>query len=40
MGLIREIVARREGSIEVDSEAGTGTTFTLIFNKKRGGGEG
>lgn len=36
MNLIREIVDRRGGSIEVDSEAGAGTTFTLIFNKKRG----
>lgn len=40
MGLIREIAVRRGGSVEVDSEAGTGTTFTLIFNKKRGGTEG
>lgn len=36
MILIREIVDRRGGSIEVDSETGSGTTFTLIFNKKRG----
>lgn len=37
MNLVREIVRRRGGSIDVDSEAGTGTTFTLIFNNKRGG---
>lgn len=40
MSLVREIVTRRGGSIEVDSEAGAGTTFTLIFNRKRGGAEG
>lgn len=37
MSLIWEIVTRREGSIDTDSEPGVGTTFTLIFNKKRGG---
>ena len=35
MALIQEVVTRRQGSIEVDSEPGCGTTFTLIFNKKR-----
>ena len=40
MSLVGEIVARRGGSIEADSEAGAGTTFTLIFNRKRGGAEG
>lgn len=37
MSLIRGIVKRREGSIEMDSEPGAGTTFTLIFNQNRGG---
>lgn len=37
MNLIRGIVDRNGGSIEVDSEPGDGTTFTLIFDKERGG---
>lgn len=37
MSLIRDIVDRRGGSIEMDSEPGNGTTFTLIFNRERGG---
>lgn len=37
MSLIMGIVEIREGSLEVDSELGAGTTFTLIFNKERGG---
>lgn len=37
MSLIRSIVDRHEGSMEVDSEPGDGTTFTLIFSKERGG---
>lgn len=37
MSLIMGIVESREGSLEVDSELGAGTTFTLIFNKERGG---
>lgn len=37
MNLIHNIVRRHEGSMEVDSEPNGGTTFTLIFNKKRGG---
>lgn len=37
MHLIKSIVDRRGGSIEVDSEPRDGTTFTLIFNKERGG---
>lgn len=37
MSLIWDIVTRRDGSIDADSEPGVGTTFTLIFNKKRGG---
>lgn len=36
MSLIRDIVDRHEGSMEVDSEPGDGTTFTLIFTKERG----
>ncbi len=35
MALVKDIVARRHGSIEVDSEVDTGTTFTLIFGEKR-----
>lgn len=37
MSLIRGIVDRHEGSMEVDSEPDDGTTFTLIFTKERGG---
>lgn len=37
MSLIRGIIDRHEGSMEVDSEPGGGTTFTLIFSKERGG---
>nr|MBQ8244140.1 sensor histidine kinase [Oscillospiraceae bacterium] len=37
MSLIRGIVDRHGGSMEVDSEPGGGTTFTLIFSKERGG---
>lgn len=37
MSLIRDIVERRNGTIEVDTEPGHGTTFTLIFNQARGG---
>ena len=36
MALIREIVEHRGGSIEVDTDPGSGTNFTLIFNKVRG----
>lgn len=35
MALVKDIVTRRQGSIEVDSEVGAGTTFTLIFGEKR-----
>lgn len=35
MSLIRDIIARHKGSIEVDSEPGAGTSFTLIFSEKR-----
>ena len=35
MSLVHEIVSRRGGSIEVDSEPLAGTTFTLIFNRQR-----
>jgi CitB family two-component system sensor histidine kinase MalK/two-component system sensor histidine kinase DctS len=37
MGLVKAIVDRHEGILEVDSEPDTGTTFTLIFNLPRGG---
>ena len=36
MNLIRNIADRHQASLEVDSEPDAGTTFTLIFNKKRG----
>ena len=35
MYLIKDLVDRRGGSIEVDSEPGVGTTFTLIFSQKQ-----
>ena len=37
MSLVKAIVDRHNGIIEVDSDPGTGTTFTLIFNEPRGG---
>ena len=37
MSLIRGIIKRRQGTMEVDSEPNAGTTFTLIFNQERGG---
>ena len=37
MKLIKEIVDRHGGSIDVDTEPGSGTTFTLIFSRERGG---
>lgn len=37
MGLVKSIVDWHQGSIDVDSEPGDGTTFTLIFNQERGG---
>ena len=37
MGLVKSIVERNSGTIEVDSEPMAGSTFTLIFNKPRGG---
>ena len=36
MNLIRNIADRHGASLEVDSEPDAGTTFTLIFNSKRG----
>lgn len=38
MVLVKEIVDRHGGSIDVDTEPGSGTTFTLILNHERGGG--
>ena len=35
MGLVREIVQRRQGDIEVDSESGVGTAVTIIFHSPR-----
>ena len=35
MKLIRDIIDRDGGSIEVDSDPGSGTTFTLIFHEQR-----
>lgn len=37
MGLVKSIVDRNNGTIEVDSEPDAGSTFTLIFNTPRGG---
>ena len=39
MSLVQSVVQRRSGIIEVDSEPGAGTTFTLIFNHPRGGNQ-
>lgn len=36
MNLIRQIVDRHGGSIEVDTEPGSGTTITIIFSRERG----
>ena len=36
MKLIREITDRHGGSIEVDTEPGSGTTITIIFSRERG----
>lgn len=35
MGLVRDIVRHRNGSIEVDSDPFNGTSFTIICSKKR-----
>lgn len=37
MALVKSAVDRHGGNLEVDSEPGSGTTFTLIFNRPRGG---
>lgn len=37
MALVKSAVDRHGGILEVDSEPGSGTTFTLIFNRPRGG---
>ena len=37
MSRIKEILDRHDGSIEVETEPGSGTTFTLIFSRERGG---
>ena len=37
MGRIREIADSHGGTIDVDTEPGSGTTFTIIFSQKRGG---
>lgn len=39
MALVQSIVQRREGIIDVESDPGAGSTFTLIFNKPRGGSQ-
>ena len=37
MGLVKSVADRHDGILEVDSEPGSGTTFTLIISKPRGG---
>ena len=37
MALVKSVTDRHGGILEVDSEPGSGTTFTLIFNRPRGG---
>jgi sensor histidine kinase regulating citrate/malate metabolism len=37
MHRIKEIVESHCGTIDVDTEPGSGTTFTIIFSQKRGG---
>jgi sensor histidine kinase regulating citrate/malate metabolism len=37
MALIRNIVDRHGGTIDVETEPGFGTTFTIILNRERGG---
>lgn len=37
MALVQSVTDRHGGTLEVDSEPGSGTTFTLIFNRPRGG---
>ena len=37
MSRIRQIVDSHGGAIDVDTEPGSGTTFTLIFSRERGG---
>lgn len=38
MKLIKDIADRHGGSIEVDTEPGSGTTFSMIFSRERGAG--
>ena len=37
MGRIKEIVDSHGGTIDVETDPGSGTTFTIIFSRKRGG---
>ena len=37
MRRIKEILDSHSGTIDVDTEPGSGTTFTIIFSQKRGG---
>jgi signal transduction histidine kinase len=36
MKLISDITDRHGGSIDVDTEPGSGTTFSIIFSRERG----
>ena len=36
MGRVKEIVESHFGSIEVDTDPGSGTTFTIIIGRKEG----
>ena len=37
MGRVREIVDSHGGTIDVETDPGSGTTFTIILSQKQGG---